>query len=231
MQEKIRNIRLYGRLGAKFGRVHRIAVNSTREAIRALCVLVPGFEKELVQSQDKGIGYACFVGKQNLKEDELLRPIGNDDIRIAPIVMGSKRGGLFQIFAGIALVIASVYTGGAAAGIAAGAAAGASAGAAGATAAGAMGAMAGSMLAGGGAFALGSMGMLGVSLALGGVSQLLSPQPKGLSAKDGPGNSPSYNFNGPVNVTAEGNPVGILYGHMRMGGATVSAGIFPEDKL
>lgn len=33
MSEKIRTIRVYGRLGAKFGCIHRLAVNSTAEAI------------------------------------------------------------------------------------------------------------------------------------------------------------------------------------------------------
>ena len=65
---------------------------------------------------------------------------------------------------------------------------------------------------------------------LGGVAQLLSPQQRGLSAKDGPENGASYNFNGPVNTTAQGNPVPLLYGELIIGSATVSAGIYSQDQ-
>lgn len=128
MSEKLRTIRLYGSLGRKFGRVHRLAVSSVQEAIRALRVVCPGFEQELMTSKDRGIGYGIWVGKENLKDTKQFRyPVGNDDIRIAPVLMGAKRGGLLQIFVGIVIVIAAVWTGGAAAG-----AAGAAGGAAGA---------------------------------------------------------------------------------------------------
>jgi len=41
--EKLRTIRLYGPLGTRFGREFRLAVDSPAEAVRALCVLLPGF--------------------------------------------------------------------------------------------------------------------------------------------------------------------------------------------
>lgn len=231
MQEKIRTIRLYGYLGTRFGREFRIAVNSTREAIRALCVLVPGFETELIQSQSKGIAYTCFVGKKNLKSEELTYPVGDNAIRIAPVVIGSKRGGLLQIIGGIALIVASVYTGGAAAGAAGSAGGAAAAGGAGAAAGASAGAVAGTALATAGGMSLGPLGMIGVSLALGSVSQLLSPQAKGTATKDGVNNTPSYNFNGAVNTTAEGNPVPLIYGRIQAGGAVASAGIFAENQF
>ena len=71
---------------------------------------------------------------------------------------------------------------------------------------------------------------LGTALMLGGVMQLLSPQQKGLSAKDSPDNGASYNFNGPVNTTAQGNPVPLLYGELIVGSAVISAGIYSEDQ-
>ena len=78
MSEQLRDIRLYGKLGARFGRQHRLAVASTSEAIRALCVLIPGFEAYLRDSDRHGVAYACFLGKQNLAEDQLLYPCGSD---------------------------------------------------------------------------------------------------------------------------------------------------------
>lgn len=70
---------------------------------------------------------------------------------------------------------------------------------------------------------------LGVAMMLGGVSQLLTRQPKGLAGVDDPDNGASYNFNGPVNVTAQGNPVPVLYGEMIVGSVTVSGDMYSED--
>lgn len=110
MIEKVRTIRLYGKLGAKFGRVHRFVVRSPREAMRALAVMIPGFERELMTSKDRGIKYAVFVGKRNITERELEYPSGNDDIRVAPIPVGAKNGGILSVIAGVVLIIAGVVT-------------------------------------------------------------------------------------------------------------------------
>ena len=104
MTQQLKTIRLYGRLGTEFGRLHRLAVSSTSEAIRALCVLLPGFENRLLDSESKGVRYACFIGRRNLSEDELARPAGNEDIRIAPMPTGAKRGGLMQVVVGLSLI-------------------------------------------------------------------------------------------------------------------------------
>ncbi|MCE1424815.1 tail assembly protein, partial [Enterobacter hormaechei] len=45
-----------------------------------------------------------------------------------------------------------------------------------------------------------------------------------------PDNKPSYAFGGPVNTTASGNPVPLLYGQREIGGAIISAGIYAEDQ-
>ncbi|MOA49901.1 Bacteriophage lambda tail assembly protein I [compost metagenome] len=65
---------------------------------------------------------------------------------------------------------------------------------------------------------------------IGGVIQMLSPQVSGLKTKEDEENSASYAFGGPVNTTAQGNPVGLLYGQREIGGAVISAGIFAEDQ-
>ncbi|ESH90799.1 phage tail assembly protein [Cupriavidus sp. HPC(L)] len=109
MSEKIRTIRLYGYLGTRFGRIHRMAVASAAEAVRALSVMVPGFHAELVSSRDRGIRYAVFVGRQNLREDELVLPPGRDDIRIAPVLQGAKRAGLFQTILGAAIIAIAYF--------------------------------------------------------------------------------------------------------------------------
>ena len=95
-------------MGARFGRVHHLAVNSTREAMRALCAMVPGFEAYLMNSADQGIRYACFIGTKNIGEDALNTPPGDADIRIAPILQGSKQGGLLQTIVGAVMIVVGV---------------------------------------------------------------------------------------------------------------------------
>jgi len=107
---KLKTIRLYGKLGTKFGRVHQLAVANAAEAVRALCVLLPGFESHLANAPG---GYAVFYGKQNLATDQLKHPSGSDDIRIAPVPAGAKSGGIFQVVVGVVLIVAGFFTGGA----------------------------------------------------------------------------------------------------------------------
>ena len=197
--EKIRTVRLYGVLGARFGRLHRLAVNSTSEAVRALSIMIPGFERFLMESKDRGLTFSVFMGKENIGHDRLKSPIGDDDIRIAPIVIGSKRAGSLQTIMGAALIVVG-------------------------------------LIITGGSFGTGapfgsSLIMMGASMMMGGVIQMLSPQAKGLGAQDSPANRASYSFNGPVNTSAQGNPVGLLYGQAIVGSSVISAGIYAQDQL
>lgn len=184
--QQLRTIRLYGKLGAKFGRVHQLAVNNTAEALKALAILIPGFEKFMLESRNEGLTFSVFIGQENIDETRLHDPVGSSDIRIAPIIEGSKRGGLVQTIIGIALMVASIW--------------------------------------------YPPLFNVGLALTMGGVAQMLSPQPQGLGSGDSPDNQPSYSFNGPVNTSAQGNPVPLLYGEMIVGSAVISAGIYAEDK-
>lgn len=110
MAERLRTIRLYGKLGARFGRKFLLAVNSPAEAVRALCALLPGFQQYLTRASEEGVAFAVFIGKQNLTKDQLQDPPGQEDIRIAPVLAGSKRGGVLQVIVGIILVVVGTYT-------------------------------------------------------------------------------------------------------------------------
>lgn len=191
--EQVRTIRLYGPLGARFGRVHRMAVSSAAEAVRALGCQLEGFDAYLIGSKDKGVGYSVFYGKKNLDEEQLNNPVGSNDIRIAPIILGSKNGGFFSIILGAVLVVVGTF------------------------AAGFLGPLAAPIVT------------MGYSLIVGGIVQLLTPTPKGRSAKDRPDNQPSLSFNGPINTQAQGNPVAVLYGELIVGSAVLSAGIIAKD--
>jgi predicted phage tail protein len=107
----VRTVRLYGVLGARFGREYRLAVASPREAMRALACQVPGLRQFLETSRERGLVYAVFVGRRNLPERELDHGVGELDIRIAPIISGSKKAGLFQTILGAVLVVAGAMTG------------------------------------------------------------------------------------------------------------------------
>lgn len=202
MSDQLRTVRLYGRLGARFGRVHRLAVLSPGEAVQALCATLPGFEQELLDSEGGGVRFAVFVGKRNISADDLGQAAGDEDIRIAPVIAGSKRGGLFQTILGAALVVGAGFL------------------SPGGTAFAALGA--------GGAY--GAVAGVGAAMFFGGIAQMLTPQAKGLGTRDSVENGASYNFNGPVQTTAQGNCVPVLYGELLIGSAVVSAGIYAEDQ-
>ncbi|AVE07457.1 tail assembly protein [Pseudomonas sp. R11F] len=208
-QEKVRTVRLYGSLGASFGRVHRLAVRNASEAIHALCILVPGFERFLMESKDLGVTYSIFLGRENIGPDRLKAPSGASDIRIAPVLMGSKRAGSMQTIIGVALIVAASYFSG------------------GLAASNGTSTLIGATSTTGWTFAAN----IGISMAMGGAMQLMSPMPKGLGTMDRPENRPSYSFNGPVNTSIQGSPVGLLYGELTVGSAVVSAGIYAQDQL
>lgn len=198
----LKTIRLYGVLGTHFGREHCLAIDSPREAIKALSVLYDGFEQFLASAHLRGLEFAVFKGKRNITEDELHLDTC-EEIRIAPVIKGSKRGGFFQTILGVAMIGAAMMLG-----------------------------PAGWAAFGAGGFAGGALALGGAAMALGGVIQMLSPQPQGLSVRQDSDNKPSYAFGGAVNTTAQGNPVPLLYGLDRreVGGAIISAGIYTEDQ-
>ncbi|MEA5673235.1 tail assembly protein [Pseudomonas sp. MH2] len=100
--QPVTTVVLYGKL-RQFGRSFRLSVRSPAEAIKALCVQIPGFERFLITAKSEGVEFAVFRGARNLKEEELCFA-GDGEIRIAPVVSGSKRGGLIQTIIGVAIV-------------------------------------------------------------------------------------------------------------------------------
>lgn len=108
MSSALRTIRLGGILGSKFGRVHRLAVNSAAEASHALCQMIPGFEAFLMGAKDKGLTFAVFVNGRNIGEESLPNP-ADGDIRFLPVVIGSKSGGAIMTILGAVLVVVGVF--------------------------------------------------------------------------------------------------------------------------
>ncbi|MBF4376594.1 tail assembly protein [Vibrio anguillarum] len=103
-------ILLSGSLAQRFGRSHAYHLDSgtSKEAFSALKNTLEGFEKFIKEQSKRGIRYAIFRNRENVGEDDLtLR--GTNEIRIVPVVEGSKRGGVLQTIIGAVMVVAGVY--------------------------------------------------------------------------------------------------------------------------
>jgi predicted phage tail protein len=190
---------LYGELAKKYGKLHKYAVRNVPEAIRALEANYRGFRQAIKADGE----YRVVVDKKQISEDELgIRAI--ETIKIVPLVQGAGRG-VGQAILGIVLIAVAWWNpmgwG---------------------TVIGAAGPMAGTAA---GALALSAMSSLGVSLLIGGVSQMMTKTPKLDAGADRPNNKPSYAFDGPVNTTAQGNPVPLAYGRILAGSQVISAGL------
>jgi predicted phage tail protein len=192
----MKTIRLYGDMGRRFGREFQLDVKSPAEAVRALCVVVSGFEAYLHEHAKEY--YKVFVGARNAC-DELPNPCSDREIiRIAPVISGAGSAG--KIILGAILIVAAFATG-----------------------QWELAGVAKSLLAT-------TLFGLGVSLVIGGVIELLTPVPKLDGNGDNADNQANSNFNGPVNTTAQGNPVPLAYGTVLAGSAVISAGIPAEYK-
>ena len=190
---------LYGELAKKYGKFHKYAVRNVPEAIRALEANYRGF-KQAIKADGE---YRVVVDKKQISEDELgMRAI--DTIKIVPLVQGAGNG-VRQAILGIVLIAVAWWNP-----MGWGAAAGAGgAGMSGAT----------------GALVISAMKSIGMSLLIGGVSQMMTKTPKLDAGADRPDNKPSYAFDGPVNTTAQGNPVPLAYGRILAGSQVISAGL------
>ncbi|MHA6127937.1 tail assembly protein [Pseudomonas fluorescens group sp. PF-1] len=100
------SVRLSGSLAMKFFRKRDYLLESgtTNEVFSALRNTVDGFADEIMRMSRAGIRFAIFRNRVNVGKDELTLS-GTTEIRIVPIIAGSKRGGLFQTIAGVALIV------------------------------------------------------------------------------------------------------------------------------
>ena len=201
----LRKIRVYGKLASFLGqRTFEAAVDSAAEAVRFLAVNFPGLERHMADQH-----YRVSVGTYDLSEAELADPVGQQVIKIMPVISGAGGGGgTGKVILGIALIAASFFF----------------PAAAGTAAALKIGASTFSAFGAGVFFA-------GVGLTLTGTAQLLTPTPR----LSGPGVSDmgnreadpreSFSFSGIQNTSRQGIPVPIVYGETIVGSVVVSAGI------
>ena len=105
-------IKLSGSLAQKFGRTHRRQIDSGEvwEVFKALKATLEGFEAEIQRLDGMGLRFAVFRNRKNVGAEDFGRG-GTREVRIVPVIGGSKRGGLLQTIVGVAMVVAGAVTG------------------------------------------------------------------------------------------------------------------------
>ena len=98
-----------GSLAKAFGRerFRLLETGTTAEAFSALKHTVAGFEDFIRDSARRGQRYAIFRNRENVGEDRFALS-GTTEIRIVPVIAGSKNGGLFQTVLGVVLIVVGV---------------------------------------------------------------------------------------------------------------------------
>lgn len=105
-------ILLSGSLAKAFGRQHfrLLETGTTIEAFSSLKNTIDGFEDFIRDSARRGLRFAIFRNRENVGEREFTLS-GTTEIRIVPVIAGSKNGGLFQTIIGVTLIVASFIPG------------------------------------------------------------------------------------------------------------------------
>jgi predicted phage tail protein len=103
-------ILLSGSLAKAFGREHFrvLETGTTNEAFSALKHTVPGFEDFIRDSARLGMRFAIFRNRENVVADGFTLS-GTTEVRIVPVIAGSKSGGVLQTVVGVALIVASFF--------------------------------------------------------------------------------------------------------------------------
>jgi predicted phage tail protein len=99
----LRKVRLYGQLAEFVGRkVIEADLSSAAEAVRMLIANFPELDGHMADRH-----YKVLVGDGALTLDDLHNPVGQEEIKIVPVIVGAG-GGTGSIIAGIALVAISI---------------------------------------------------------------------------------------------------------------------------
>jgi len=206
-------VKVYGALRELLGKTRfEFVADTPAQAMRALLVNFPQLQQWLIDSEKNGVAYRVTVGKQKIHEQDIsgmLLPWSEQDVfSIAPVLIGSGRGGGMILMGALLIGVAAISGG------------------AGLFAGGAMGF--GATTAGG--FAAATFGVklaviagnLGIGLTLLGVAQALSPVPKPPREAS---KLESNSFSAIQQTVRQGVPVPIAYGRVFVGSAVVSAGL------
>jgi predicted phage tail protein len=105
-------ILLSGPLIKRFGREHHreLGSKSVGEAFKALKCTLDGFEEAIKNLERLGMRFAIFRNRKNASEKDFHLG-GTHEIRIVPVIAGSKRAGALQTIIGSILIAASFIPG------------------------------------------------------------------------------------------------------------------------
>ncbi|SEJ49298.1 tail assembly protein [Pseudomonas sp. NFR16] len=108
--DPVTTIILTGPLRTKFGRTHRRQLDTGKgwEAFKSLNYTLDGFEEEIKRLARLGMRFAVFRNGENVGV-ESLDIGGTRELKIAPVLAGSKRGGILQSVLGAVLLVASIW--------------------------------------------------------------------------------------------------------------------------
>lgn len=107
-------ILLSGSLAQKFGRRHErwLDTSTISEAMNSLKSTIEGFSDAILELDKKKVEFAIFKNRKSVGEDDLGTG-GLEELRIVPVISGSKSGGFFGALVTVVLVGAAVFfTGG-----------------------------------------------------------------------------------------------------------------------
>ena len=102
--EEVKKIYLHGTLGEQFGNCIELAVNTPLEAVRALCLMIKGFQKEF-ERYDYNVVKGELQHGWYLDENTVQMNIAATEVHCIPVIAGSGgKQGLGQLITGIVLV-------------------------------------------------------------------------------------------------------------------------------
>jgi len=193
-------IKVYGRLARFLGeRTFEAEISSPTDAFKFLIANFPRLESHMMEQS-----YCVKIGDYEISETELDIPVGQQEIKIVPVVAGARKG-LGRFILGAVLIGAAIALPGAA------------------PAFGLSGFTAGS--AGASLLAV-TTANVGLYLALQGAAQMLTPTEDLGGASDDPA---SFTFNGIQNTIRAGVAIPVVYGEIFTGSLVVSGGIDTDD--
>src|SRR5471030_2722481 len=112
IETPMRRMVFHGPLISRFGREFKYKAHNSKKMLSAARHLLGGFEQYMMEAHKRGLTFAVFIGdknKRNVTKDELEVDASNQDIHLLPLIIGSKRGGLFQTILGVALITAAMF--------------------------------------------------------------------------------------------------------------------------
>lgn len=210
-----RKVYLEGEMGVRFGKEFQMVADSFTDVFRCLKCNFDSFMPYLQECHEKNIGFILEVeGKAIKSEAEALLLYKEGDMIITPVPAGSKSGPA-KILAAVAITVMTAGMGAAMAGHLTVSSAGVITTGFGAAFTGGIGGFTAGLAAAGtgGLLAMG----VAVNLAMTGIQQMMAPDPSTDNQQD-----ESYIFQGSKQNIAEGDPVPVLYGELRIPGRTVS---------